>query len=697
MATCLVKVATCNLDQWAMDFDLNLTNVRASIIEAKRQGARLRVGPELEICGYGCEDHFFEQDTFYHSWCSLRDILSSDLTDGILCDIGMPVIHVGTRYNCRVLVVNRQIVLIRPKLFLANEGNYRERRWFNAWTRVDEIDEFAVPDFIAEITGKRTVPFGAAVLRLHDTSVGIELCEELFTPESPHIAQSLNGVEIICNGSGSHQNLKKLHVRTSLIQSAMSKCGGVYLYANQQGCDGGRLYYDGCALICANGEILSQGSQFSILDVEVVTAVIDLEDIRSYRGGISSRSQQSASSKRLPWIDVNFSMRMAPPAAEFPTTPRPLSFHTVEEEIALGCSCWLWDYLRRSNASGLFLPLSGGADSASVATIVGVMCNTVMDAVHAGNYVAESDVRRLLDPSEAMPKTGHDLASRIFYTSYMGSKNSSNATRERAKAIAGEVGSYHIDLDIDSVVDSFLNVFAMATSKMPRFRSSGGTPGENLAMQNIQARVRMVFAYLMASLLPWVRNRSGFLLVLGSANVDEALRGYLTKYDCSSADINPIGGIAKRDLRRFLTWAIDHMHYDSLRKILDAPPTAELEPITNDYTQSDEQDMGMTYEELGIFGRLRNIYRCGPLSMYHKLRHLWQHLQPEMVAERVKSFFYYYSVNRHKMTTLTPSLHAEKYSPDDNRYDHRQFLYNTKWTAQFRAVDAAASQDARRS
>lgn len=61
MATCLVKVATCNLDQWAMDFDLNLTNVRASIIEAKRQGARLRVGPELEICGYGCEDHFFEQ------------------------------------------------------------------------------------------------------------------------------------------------------------------------------------------------------------------------------------------------------------------------------------------------------------------------------------------------------------------------------------------------------------------------------------------------------------------------------------------------------------------------------------------------------------------------------------------------------------------------------------------------------------
>src|SRR5579859_3573835 len=51
----------------------------------------------------------------------------------------------------------------------------------------------------------------------------------------------------------------------------------------------------------------------------------------------------------------------------------------------------------------------------------------------------------------------------------------------------------------------------------------------------------MVLAYLFAQLLPWVRGRSGGLLVLGSSNVDEALRGYFTKYDCSSSDIAPIG------------------------------------------------------------------------------------------------------------------------------------------------------------
>lgn len=55
----------------------------------------------------------------------------------------------------------------------------------------------------------------------------------------------------------------------------------------------------------------------------------------------------------------------------------------------------------------------------------------------------------------------------------------------------------------------------------------------------------MVVTYLFAALIPWIHGRKGFYLVLGSANVDESLWGYLTKYDCSSADINPIGGISK--------------------------------------------------------------------------------------------------------------------------------------------------------
>jgi NAD+ synthase (glutamine-hydrolysing) len=89
-------------------------------------------------------------------------------------------------------------------------------------------------------------------------------------------------------------------------------------------------------------------------------------------------------------------------------------------------------------------------------------------------------------------------------------------------------------------------------------------------MQNIQARIRMVIAFLFAQLMPWVRGRAGFLLVLGSANVDELLRGYLT---------NPIGGISKTDLRAFLKWAAVNLGYASLAQVEAAPPTAELEPL----------------------------------------------------------------------------------------------------------------------
>lgn len=65
---------------------------------------------------------------------------------------------------------------------------------------------------------------------------------------------------------------------------------------------------------------------------------------------------------------------------------------------------------------------------------------------------------------------------------------------------------------------------------------------------------------------------------------------------------------------------------------------------------------------------------------------------PSKIAERVQQFFKFYSINRHKSTTLTPSYHAESYSPDDNRFDHRPFLYNVGWPWQFRSIDAIVDE-----
>lgn len=52
----------------------------------------------------------------------------------------------------------------------------------------------------------------------------------------------------------------------------------------------------------------------------------------------------------------------------------------------------------------------------------------------------------------------------------------------------------------------------------------------------------------------------------------------------------------------FILWASTNFALPILQSFIDAPPTAELEPITETYTQSDEADMGMSYNELSVFG-----------------------------------------------------------------------------------------------
>ncbi|GAY39348.1 hypothetical protein CUMW_043680, partial [Citrus unshiu] len=635
----LLKVATCNLNNWALDFDCNLKNIKESIGRAKEAGAVIRLGPELEITGYGCEDHFLELDTVTHAWECLKDLLLGDWTDGILCSFGMPVIKGSERYNCQVLCLNRKIIMIRPKLWLANDGNYRELRWFTAWKQKDQLEDFQLPNEISVALKQKSVPFGYGFIQFLDTAVAAEICEELFTPIPPHADLALNGVEVFMNASGSHHQLRKLDYRIRAFISATHSRGGVYMYSNHQGCDGGRLYFDGCSCVVVNGDMIAQGSQFSLKDVEVVVAQVDLDAI---------------------------------------------NYHSPEEEIAFGPGCWLWDYLRRSGASGFLLPLSGGADSSSVAAIVGCMCQLVVKEISNGDEQVKADAIRIGHYANGeFPTDSREFAKRIFYTVFMGSENSSQETRMLAKKLADEIGSWRLDVSIDTVVSAFLSLFQTLTGKRPCYKVDGGSNVENLGLQNIQARIRMVLAFMLASLLPWVHNKPGFYLVLGSSNVDEGLRGYLTKYDCSSADINPIGSISKQDLRTFLRWAATHLGYSSLAEIEAAPPTAELEPIRSNYSQLDEVDMGMTYEELSVYGRLRKVFHCGPNLCYR-----WgARLTPSEVAEKVKQFFKYYSINRHKMTVLTPSYHAESYSPDDNRFDLRQFLYNARWPYQFRKID----------
>ena len=214
---------------------------------------------------------------------------------------------------------------------------------------------------------------------------------------------------------------------------------------------------------------------------------------------------------------------------------------------------------------------------------------------------------------------------------------------------------------------------------------------EDLCLKNIQARSRMVLSYLLAGLIPVkYMNNKGFVLVLSSTNLDEALTGNLTKYDCSSADINPIGSFSKVELRRFLRWSARNQGLKSLEDIANAFPTPELRPLcekSGKSVQFDEVDLGVTYEELNIFGQLRKDLRLGPYSMFLHLMEFWKHLDPAVISRKVENFFTLYTTNRHKMTTLTPSICIGNNAAEDHRFDLRPFLYRKAWEHQFKCIE----------
>ncbi|KAF2166563.1 hypothetical protein M409DRAFT_23198 [Zasmidium cellare ATCC 36951] len=684
-------LATSQLNQWVLDYDGNRDRIIEAIKTAKAAGATLILTPELCIPGYGLLDHWLENDVYANSWDIVAEIISHPDCQDIIIDLGLPIQHRGCSYNSRLIALNGEVLAVRPKLDLCNDGNFREMRYFTPWPR-QRVENYTLPKVIQQLPrGQRKTRIGEVAFETNDASFASETCEELWTPNSPHTLYSLAGIEIVLNSSGSHHELRKLDTRINLIQEATAKTGGVYMYSNQRGCDGDRLYYDGCALILNSGSVLAQGSQFSLRDVEVLTATVDLDEIWSYRTSRSRGMQANEPEvQKLERIQVDFNLCPSPsvlsPRAPLTIATEP-RYHLPEEEIALGPACWMWDYLRRSKAAGFLVPLSGGIDSCATATIVYSMCRLVVSEIRQGNQAVIEDAKRLSGGSDPTGLTAAQFCNKIFTTVFMGmEQQSSRETRTRARELAAAIGAHHVDTNIDPMVQSLHSVVAGILDFEPKFKVHGGSQAENLALQNFQSRSRMVLAYALGQLIPTSRGGTGGLLVLGSANVDECLRGYLTKYDCSSADINPIGGISKTDLKRFIKWAEENFSLPILHEFLDAVPTAELEPITETYVQSDEADMGFTYDELSILGRLRKTFKLGTVGMFERLVTEWNDRAPREVYKKVRDFMYYYAINRHKMTTMTPGLYLESYTPDDNRFDLRPFLY-PRFTFEHRKIE----------
>jgi NAD+ synthase (glutamine-hydrolysing) len=156
---------------------------------------------------------------------------------------------------------------------------------------------------------------------------------------------------------------------------------------------------------------LAQGYQFSLQTVQTITASIEINTTRSYQRSHISRSIQAVEFNQNEIIDVQFDLGRLNQWNDLSKLSQPITiqYYRSEEEIKLGPACWLWDYLRRSNSNGFFLPLSGGIDSCSVALIVYSMCVLVCEATKKGNTSVIQDIRRICCDEMYIPETPQEL------------------------------------------------------------------------------------------------------------------------------------------------------------------------------------------------------------------------------------------------------------------------------------------------
>ena len=805
-----VNISNCTLNQFVLDFEGNKNRIKLAINNAKKLKSTILLLPELVTTGYSCEDHFYEYETYMLSMDIIREICNDPiLTKDIMVVLGVPVIHEGVKYNTMFFISNNKINLIRPKKILADDGNYREARWFTAWSKT-ELEKFPLKGFKS---GQTECDIGVGILNCNGVKIAAEICEELWVPESMNIPLYLNNVDIILNSSGSHYELNKIVKRRNLINAATKRSGGAYCYSNLQGCDGARLYFDGGSMIGLNGKIIQEQTRFTLDEVIVTNTIISLDDITSYRLKGSSIQTQSSKVKAIPVINANINLKMSKSELNSSisniniqgnivtnnlhsnkvilTNPELTSrkesikqnkgvtnqyFNSLTigddlvtdneiVEISSAASCWLCDYLRRSGASGFMIPLSGGADSASVALLVYLMCEKIEKYLNTCVALGIQDTiawfyKKFINGVQVL--SAQEICKKILYSVYLPVKNKSTGeTLDRSKNLAQGIGANWKNINISGLYEEAKEIMnklftnpeysntennqgnkfknkeslestiknfreskkdimyrkgSQNNTVIPRTKTNGEQTTSkdwtkkqgmaySLADENVQARIRMVVNYLLSQI---VTNGDGFTLTLGCSNSDEVLIGYYTKYDASSADLNPIGTLPKVYVNKILQYYAvkfsDNLIGKTLFDVWSAVPTAELQEqrVQNGkviQAQSDEDEIGITYKEVFILGKIRNegngligMLKEALKNKYFRetYRNVDGTVNKREIGYRVEKFYDRYIKNRNKTTILTPSVHLLP-SPDDNRFDLRPFLYPADRSVQFKYMDKLIS------
>lgn len=638
MQTTRIKVGTATLNQTPLDWSGNRNRILQAIAQAQQERVALLCLPELCLSGYGCEDAFHSAGVNETAFQSLLAIIPQ--TSNIAVAIGLPIYANQVVYNTIAWVCDGHLCGLVAKQFLPGQDVYYETRWFKPWP-AGTIQSYSHQNL--------TVPLGDLVFDLAGVKVGFEICEDAWVANRPAGRLANQGVDFILNASASHFALGQYQVRRQIVEEGARATNTTYLYSNLLGCEAGRIIYDGTAIIASGNQgILAEGPRFSYQDVLLTTAVIDLElNHLQRRKNINYQppytDNQNVIACPFPW--QQFPENLATSLAKDSQKSLPCSRF---EEFTYAVTLGLWDYLRKSRSQGFVVSLSGGADSATVSVLIYVMTCLALKELGWKKFCQKLCHLAWLSPNE--PCEISQVMPRLLLAVYQTSEHSSETTQRAAEELCVAIHARFFEFNITPVVEQYTSWLANVLERPLNWEQ------DDLALQNIQARVRGPSVWLLANTYD--------ALLLSTSNRSEAAVGYATMDGDTCGGLSPIAGIDKAFILQWLRWmetedAVSVGPLPALKRITAQKPTAELRPQNT--KQTDEDDL-MPYPILDAIERLAIRDRKMPLQVWEGLQLQFQaskQFPPVLLASFVARFFQLWSRNQWKRERYAPSFHLD--------------------------------------
>ena len=414
-----VRVEVVTPDIKVADCIFNTEQICSRIDKAYDAQVSVIVFPEMCITGYTCNDLFLQDTLLSDAQKSLATITEYTKGKNMLTVVGLPFEYCNKLYNVAAVIKDGVILGLVPKKYIPNYNEFYERRQFT------EGFDKAVKVCVA---GQQTYMGSRILFRCSDFEklvVGVEICEDLWTPLPPSVNHAMNGATLIVNPSASNETVGKEDYRRSLVTGQSARLVCAYAYASSgDGESTQDIVFGGHDIIAENGTLLAETSLFAN---NSVINDIDFDRINSERRRMSTFTSATDNDEytvvdfRLAGTEYTSLVRFIDP---HPFVPENEATRNKRCEAILSIQAMgLKKRLAHIGCKNVIIGISGGLDS-TLALLVAVraygLLGLDMSGIHAVTMPGFGTTDRTYDNAVKMIKslgcTFHEISIRESVT-----------------------------------------------------------------------------------------------------------------------------------------------------------------------------------------------------------------------------------------------------------------------------------------